>query len=336
MNIWRLPIDSATGRAAGEAEPVTIAPGWNAPFAVANTGAIAFVAQTSSSTLERRPIDLSKRQLGSPEIIVGGTANLAGLDVSPDGRSLALMLSDPNEDIVVFDIDAPDRPVRLTNDPFRDRLPKWSADGSRIFFFSDRSGGYATWSVRADGSDLRNESRDYLTLCLPSPDGAYVLGRTVGERWGLIELTSNPEPKAVDLLPPIREDLGFEAVVWTVDGKRIIGKGASAASGDRADRLDGIWAYTIATKSYDLLQGDPRARFVAMTKDGNHLLKYNRGDVELVDLTTGKTDVVGNLPRGTFSLSVTLSRDETSLYSTMHDLQSDIWMLEPADEAKDR
>ena len=52
-------------------------------------------------------------------------------------------------------------PLRqLTDDFARDRWPRWSADASSIYFYSDRRG-YQIWRINADGSGLReltNES----------------------------------------------------------------------------------------------------------------------------------------------------------------------------------
>lgn len=46
----------------------------------------------------------------------------------------------------------------LTNDKYFDRHPRWSPDGKRIAFASDRSGGYEIWMINIDGT--------------PSPPGA--------------------------------------------------------------------------------------------------------------------------------------------------------------------
>jgi Tol biopolymer transport system component len=45
--------------------------------------------------------------------------------------------------------------VRLTNDAHSDGLPIWSPDGGWIAFRSDRSGAWAIYATRPDGSDVR-------------------------------------------------------------------------------------------------------------------------------------------------------------------------------------
>ena len=44
---------------------------------------------------------------------------------------------------------------QLTDDAHRDRAARWSPDGSRIAFYSDRSGKYEVWTINRDGSGLR-------------------------------------------------------------------------------------------------------------------------------------------------------------------------------------
>ena len=38
----------------------------------------------------------------------------------------------------------------LTDDAHRDREPKWSPDGKKVGFYSDRSGEFQLWTVNAD------------------------------------------------------------------------------------------------------------------------------------------------------------------------------------------
>ena len=45
--------------------------------------------------------------------------------------------------------------VRLTNDIHSDGLTVWSPNGAWIAFRSDRSGKWAIYAMRPDGSDLR-------------------------------------------------------------------------------------------------------------------------------------------------------------------------------------
>ncbi len=64
--------------------------------------------------------------------------------------------------------------AQLLEDDWRNRVPRWSPDGRRIAFFSNRGGAYEIWSVLADGSGLvRLGSVSNASLYYPSfsPDG---------------------------------------------------------------------------------------------------------------------------------------------------------------------
>ena len=62
----------------------------------------------------------------------------------------------------------------LTDDKYFDRYPRWSPDGKKIAFASDRSGSYEIWTIEADGTNLRRSL--YLSpgtsFPLWSPDGS--------------------------------------------------------------------------------------------------------------------------------------------------------------------
>ena len=64
-------------------------------------------------------------------------------------------------------------PRRLTTDPHVDALPRWSADGERVFFTSDRGGNWQVYSVSAAGGAARRvrENRHREWQAEPSPDG---------------------------------------------------------------------------------------------------------------------------------------------------------------------
>jgi imidazolonepropionase-like amidohydrolase/Tol biopolymer transport system component len=96
------------------------------------------------------------------------------LDVSPDGKTVVFDLLG---DIYTVPIGGGDAKPVLTGLPFEGQ-PKFSPDGKKIAFISDRDGAENLWVANADGSDPRPLTRDkQAQYTSPSwtPDGDYVL-----------------------------------------------------------------------------------------------------------------------------------------------------------------
>jgi Tol biopolymer transport system component/imidazolonepropionase-like amidohydrolase len=101
------------------------------------------------------------------------------VDVSPDGRRV---LFDLLGDIYVMSIDgsgsAPAE--RLTSGPAFDMQPRFSPDGRRIAFASDRDGLWNIWTMDADGKNAKQVSKErrwFINSPTWSPDGNYIFAR---------------------------------------------------------------------------------------------------------------------------------------------------------------
>lgn len=96
--------------------------------------------------------------------------------MSPDGRSIAFSWQGDLWTVSV----AGGQAKRLTVHPGDDTMPKWTPDGSRIFFSSNRAGSLDVYSVTPDGNDLRRVTFESATEYPQSfsPDGTYLYGYT--------------------------------------------------------------------------------------------------------------------------------------------------------------
>ena len=98
------------------------------------------------------------------------------LDVSPDGKEIVFDLLG---DLYLLPIDG-GTARRITSGAAFDVQPRFSPDGSRIAFTSDRAGGDNIWIIGRDGSaptQVTKESFRLLNGPAWTPDGQYILAR---------------------------------------------------------------------------------------------------------------------------------------------------------------
>lgn len=112
------------------------------------------------------------------------------LDVSPDGKTIAFNLLG---DIYTMPI-AGGAPTRIAEGLAWEAQPRFSPDGQRIAFTSDRGGGDNVWIMNLDGSDKRQVTKeDFRLLNQPtwSPDGRFIAAKkhfTTGRSLGTGEV----------------------------------------------------------------------------------------------------------------------------------------------------
>ncbi len=166
--------------------------------------------------------------------------------VSPDGRRIAYVL---NGDIWVMNADATGH-VNLTNNAAYEGFPKWSPDGQKLAFSSDRDGNNEVYTMNGDGSNQVNLTKNpaYDAGSSWSPDGSKIL--FTSERDGNAELYfmdsdgSNPTNLSNN---PAGDALG----VYSHDGLRI----AFVSGRDQvADRI-----YVMTSDGSSLLLDVPNA-----------------------------------------------------------------------------
>ena len=122
-----------------------------AQVAFSSNGTLAYRPGTVASQLN--PIDWMTRD-GKTSVLRAAGANWTNPRFSPDGRKLALEISDGKQsDIWIYDW-ARDTLTQLTFDPSNDKSPVWTPDGHRIAFASDRAkpGTANLYMVNADGT----------------------------------------------------------------------------------------------------------------------------------------------------------------------------------------
>jgi imidazolonepropionase-like amidohydrolase/Tol biopolymer transport system component len=104
------------------------------------------------------------------------TGTWMSVDVSPDGKRVVFDLLG---DLYAIPIEGGEARA-LTSGTAWDEQPRWSPDGKRIAFTSDRAGGDNVWVVNADGSRPRQVSHESFRLLNSpawTPDGRFIAAR---------------------------------------------------------------------------------------------------------------------------------------------------------------
>ena len=324
MTLWRVRIDQRSGRVQGEPEDLTTPAAWSGFLSITRDGRqIAYATREGKSNLEKAAFDpAAGRTSGILEPVTQGSRNVRSADVSPDGRQVVYDTSLPQEDLYVIGVDG-DQPRQLTNDPERDRVPRWSPDGERILFYSERGGDdYQAWSIRPDGGDRRQMTALKGTVAdsLWAPDGRRLLVMSeVGP--ALIDLSLPLEQRRPQPLPnAIQGEESFTPTDWSPDGRWLAGEVQTASA-----RL-GIGRYSFESGRYDRLTDG--GVLPVWLQDGR-MLYIDAGKVFLLDVATRATREVMAPPPSTNSafLAVTVSPDGRTLYFVRSSDEGDIKLL---------
>jgi len=148
------PFDAADGKLSGEPAPVvnSVSNGETiggpilgiAAFSVSENGVLAYRSGTGR-TFRLTWLDRSGRPLSTP----GGAVHLTEVQLSPDGKRLAGVVSG---DIWILDLDR-NIPTRFTFDGMGNRAPVWSPDGSKIAYATSAGPSRAIWAKPISGGE---------------------------------------------------------------------------------------------------------------------------------------------------------------------------------------
>ena len=328
MNLWRVPVDEQTGRVTGEPAPLTTASTYAQHVTFSRDGRrAAFVNLVSSTNIYTTPFNPYKEALTGPAVAVTrGFRHAAAPDLSPDGGWFVYSSQgERQEDIYLCRRDGAEAPRKLTDDAYKDRNPRWSPDGTRISFYSDRSGKYEAWVISPDGGGLRQMTFEGGSVAYPfwSPDGARLAYNLNSESCAVIEAATPWGKQAPRHLGrPADQRLGiFWGFSWSPDGRRLAGW-----TGQQGER-PGIVIYNFGTGDFERV-----AEFGSnpvWLKDNRRLLFSHYERLYLVNVETKKVrELSPPLPPSSRLDGYGLSPDNRMLYYGLASKEADVWLLD--------
>jgi Tol biopolymer transport system component len=320
MNLWRVPIDEPSGKVLGRPEAITTPASFVGTLSFAADGRhLAYASMLTTSNIQMLAFDpASKTVTGAPVPITSGSKPYSNPDISPDGAWLAFQASGGQEDIFVCRIDGTGL-RQLTNDVARDRVPRWSPDGQRIAFYSDRNGRYNIWSIHPDGSGLEQltDAAGNLDFAVWSPDGSRMVASDINTGGAVYVFDPRVPWKQQNpqTLPPHPSGRVFTAYSWSPDGSRLAGFLSPTDKG-------GIVTYAFESRTYQTLSDFGTSP--VWLNDNDHLLFWWQGKQFLANQTKHVRELVSVAPDqvGAFSLS----HDNRRMVFARFVFEADIWL----------
>jgi Tol biopolymer transport system component/predicted Ser/Thr protein kinase len=324
MNLWRVPIDERSGKVLGPLEAIMTPSPYSGLLSISRDARrVAYVQQVSTRNLQKIGFDPgAEKLLGQPVWITQGSKQVAWSDLSQDGEWLTFSMYGKQEDIFVIKTDGTEL-RQLTDDIHRDRAPRWSPDGKRIAFYSNRSGKYEIWTINPDSSGLQQltyTSGGGVLYPVWSPDGTRLAYTIAGGTPFIMEVAKSWKDQSPQPLPPLSEpNMSFEVWSWSPDGRKLAGHVRRAGGVS-----SGVTIYSLASRKLERLADI--GVYPVWLKDNRRLLFAHQGKLYLVDSQSKK-------PREVFSVAPhsillpALSRDNRQIYFTLSTTEADIWLM---------
>ena len=324
MNFWRVRIDEKTGATMGAPEAVVTPSSYSRHLAFSKDGKrLAYVRTNNQANIQGVDFEVATgKPIGQPFWITEGDREISRAELSADGsRFVMRLIGRTQDDIITVSRDG--KQLReVTNDEPFDRYVRWSPDGKRIAFSSDRNGGGEVWVADADGQNLKQltfNSRGEIATGFPvwSPDGTKLAVYFDGTTY-LLDPNKAQTEQTPETLP--RDSVvRFVAWDWSPDGKKLLG---IFTGGEKRH----LGYYDFETRTYQPVTTNDDG-IGSWLPDSKRFVYGDGSSVYLVDIESKQTTKILENPAVQIR-SPFVSHDGKLLYYTASNNESDIWLLE--------
>jgi Tol biopolymer transport system component len=210
---------------------------------------------------------------------------------------------------------------QLTNDTYKDRRPRWSPDGRRILFDSNRSGRNELWQIGFDGGSLTQITR---TTELPtmqgvwSPNGKELAFSRPGSVPGILQLSSSVVI-SLDRLASHESWAGVNS--WSPDGALLAFHSVTNFQGPR-----GIGIYPV--KDGQVVQLRDVGAAPSWLADSRRLLYETGAELHLLDTVSHVDRIIMRTAPYELELGTRAGGVRDWIYYSLISRQADIWSFE--------
>jgi Tol biopolymer transport system component len=328
MNLWRVALDEKTGQQTSEPESVTTPSKYLRHITISRDGkTIGYVRYESQSNVQSIPFDARTLKVtGEATYITRGDREIGNPNLSPDGEMFVVRNpTRTQEDLVVFDKKG-ENWRNLTDDKFRERIPRWSPDGKKIAFYSDRSGQYQIWMINADGANLTQLTFSDKTAAMApvfSPDGSRLAFTEVGEKLQssrILDLSKSWPEQTPQNLPAPPENKSYSVRDWSKDGKKLLYI-YFEPDGDET----GTGVFDFEKKTFEKMTESGSSPF--WMNDNRHFIFIDRNTIFLCDTQTKKINELYKPASYEIQQAVPSPDNKTILFRYLQ-VDADVWLVE--------
>jgi Tol biopolymer transport system component len=324
MNLWRVRIDERSGKKLGSFEPVTTPAQSSGFMSFLQSGQrMAYVAQARDLNLYKIGFDpLTERCKGDPLPVTQGSKPLADPAFSPDGQWIVFCPHLTPQNLFVVRNDGTAL-RQITQGDYLDRCPRWSPDGEKILFFSNRTGTWQLYSIKPDGSSLmRYTDAPGVGARLPkwSPDGHHLVYIT-GAGVAIMDASKPWKEQTPQLLPNPESGARFFVEAWSPNGQMMAGE-VVQSNGTPL----GLAVYHLDSRIYENIGPAGIGPLAKWLPDNRRLLFLHDGKIKLIDMGSKQVHTVFSAGPRRDVLNFSLSADARSIAFTAEAAEADVWI----------